>query len=267
MQNAHRSVCILHCALCMTAMLALSACGARRIALPSDPGAPLPDFADVPHADRLVWRRSHVYRGAGLSAVREESRSWTRDSGLRPARFTEARRRRTRSAHRFILARAARMRHCSCLATIEWYERRRPIKSWRRSRVSRCRPPTCRHADRMRCPERNAGSRKTCTRAGGRRLILTAARWSTWSARVRSGVCVRAGIASGEIELSVVAGAFPGAVRLISLRPGVDVDLTAAVSQLETNVQIDEAAFTVDVPPGASELSLAELRQAGPLRN
>lgn len=47
MQNARRSVCILHCALCMTAMLAFSACGARRIALPSDPGAPLPDFVDV----------------------------------------------------------------------------------------------------------------------------------------------------------------------------------------------------------------------------
>ena len=47
MQNARRSVCILHCALCMTAMLAFSACGVRRIALPSDPGAPLPDFVDV----------------------------------------------------------------------------------------------------------------------------------------------------------------------------------------------------------------------------
>jgi hypothetical protein len=70
-----------------------------------------------------------------------------------------------------------------------------------------------------------------------------------------------------QIEYPSWQGAFPGAVRLISLRPGVDVDLTAAVSQLETNVQIDEAAFKVDVPSGASELSLAELRQAGPLRN
>ena len=57
-----------------------------------------------------------------------------------------------------------------------------------------------------------------------------------------------------QIDYPSWQGAFPGAVRLISLRPGVDVDLTAAVSQLETNVQIDEAAFTVDVPPGASEL-------------
>ena len=66
------------------------------------------------------------------------------------------------------------------------------------------------------------------------------------------GVRLLAGQEVGEVELD---------------RPGVDVDLTAAVSQLETNVQIDEAAFSVDVPPGASELSLAELRQAGPLRN
>ena len=69
MQNAHRSVCILHCALCMTAMLALSACGARRIALPSDPGAPLPDFADVPHADRLVAAFARLPRSSGYRAV------------------------------------------------------------------------------------------------------------------------------------------------------------------------------------------------------
>jgi hypothetical protein len=70
-----------------------------------------------------------------------------------------------------------------------------------------------------------------------------------------------------QIEYPSWEGAFPSAVRLISLRPGVDVDLTASVSQLETNVQIEETAFKLDVPSGARELSLAELRRAGPLRN
>jgi hypothetical protein len=39
------------------------------------------------------------------------------------------------------------------------------------------------------------------------------------------------------------------------------------VSQLEVNVPIDDAAFTVAVPPGTTPLTLAELREAGPLRD
>jgi hypothetical protein len=55
-------------------------------------------------------------------------------------------------------------------------------------------------------------------------------------------------------------------VRLRSLDSAVDVDLAATVSQLETNVPLDAAAFAVDVPPSALELTLDELREAGPLR-
>ena len=47
MQNACRSVCILHLALCIAASVALGACAARRISLPADPGAPFPDFAET----------------------------------------------------------------------------------------------------------------------------------------------------------------------------------------------------------------------------
>ncbi|MBI3047470.1 MAG: hypothetical protein HYY76_04080 [Acidobacteria bacterium] len=61
-------------------------------------------------------------------------------------------------------------------------------------------------------------------------------------------------------------GPFPQTVRLRSLDPRVDVDLTATLSQLETNVPLDPVAFTVHVPPGALDLTLSELRKAGPLR-
>ena len=61
-------------------------------------------------------------------------------------------------------------------------------------------------------------------------------------------------------------GAFPHTVRLRSADPMVDVDFTAAVSQLETSVAIDPAAFTVTVPADALPLTIAELRNAGPLR-
>jgi hypothetical protein len=61
-------------------------------------------------------------------------------------------------------------------------------------------------------------------------------------------------------------GRFPQSVRLQSDRPGAAVDLTATLSQVEANVDIDPKAFTVDVPPGAQPLTLDELRNAGPLR-
>jgi hypothetical protein len=61
-------------------------------------------------------------------------------------------------------------------------------------------------------------------------------------------------------------GAFPHTVRLRSADPMVDVDLTAALSQLEASVTIDPAAFTVTVPADALPLTIAELRNAGPLR-
>lgn len=62
-------------------------------------------------------------------------------------------------------------------------------------------------------------------------------------------------------------GEFPGAIRLRSVDAGLDVNLAATVSQLETNVPIDQSAFAVNVPPSATDLTVAELRQAGPLRN
>jgi hypothetical protein len=46
----------------------------------------------------------------------------------------------------------------------------------------------------------------------------------------------------------------------------VPVDLTARVSQLETNVDVDASAFDVTVPPGAVTVTLEELRESGPLR-
>ena len=43
------------------------------------------------------------------------------------------------------------------------------------------------------------------------------------------------------------------------------VDLTATLSQIETNKDLEDAAFTVNVPPGAEPITLDELRDSGPL--
>lgn len=85
--------------------------------------------------------------------------------------------------------------------------------------------------------------------------------------RVGAGWRPRAARRPGwQVEYPVWQGRFPRNVRLRSVDPAVDVDLTAVVSQIEANITIDPAAFMVIVPADALPLTLAELRNAGPLR-
>lgn len=69
-----------------------------------------------------------------------------------------------------------------------------------------------------------------------------------------------------QIEYPQWRGQFPQAVRLQSSGQAVNVDMTTTLSQLATNEDLDAAAFTVDAPAGVQPLTLDELRQAGPLR-
>jgi hypothetical protein len=69
-----------------------------------------------------------------------------------------------------------------------------------------------------------------------------------------------------QIEYPMWRGDFPETVRLRSLDPTLEVDLSATVSQLESNITIDAAAFKVDVPESVLSMTLDELRDAGPLR-
>jgi len=68
------------------------------------------------------------------------------------------------------------------------------------------------------------------------------------------------------IEYPVWQGRFPATVRLRSEGARVMVDLSAAISQIEANVDLDAAAFMVDIPPSAREVTLDDLRSSGPLR-
>jgi outer membrane lipoprotein-sorting protein len=58
---------------------------------------------------------------------------------------------------------------------------------------------------------------------------------------------------------------FPREVRLRSLSSTAPVNLTATIGQLETNVDLADAAFDVVVPPGAAPITLTNLRENGPL--
>jgi hypothetical protein len=93
--------------------------------------------------------------------------------------------------------------------------------------------------------------------AGGARLYLEPA---------RGGWTLRAATRAGwQIEYPAWSANFPQSVRLQSSQPDVNVDLTAALSQIETNKDLEDAAFTVNVPPGADPITLDELRDSGPL--
>lgn len=72
--------------------------------------------------------------------------------------------------------------------------------------------------------------------------------------------------AGWRIDYPAWAGRFPATVRLLSDRQNVPVEVTATISQLEMNVDLEPEAFRVNVPPDAQPLTLEELRDSGPLR-
>ena len=68
-----------------------------------------------------------------------------------------------------------------------------------------------------------------------------------------------------DVEYLRWQGTFPQSIRLMSSNKQIDVDLTADLAQIEVNVDIESSAFTVAVPPDARPLSISELRASGPL--
>lgn len=65
---------------------------------------------------------------------------------------------------------------------------------------------------------------------------------------------------------SAMVSTWPSRVRISRDLPGGQgVDLAIGISQVETNITLPAEAFTVDVPPGALPISLAQLRASGPL--
>jgi hypothetical protein len=269
MQNARRSVCILHGALCMTAMLAFSACGPRRIALPSDPGAPLPDFADVYRmltascsgvrtftAELGLSGRAGGNRVRGRAIVGFARPDSLRLEGVAPF-----------GPPAFILA-ARGLNATLLLPRDDRVVRNAPPDQILEALTGVALSPADLQAVLTGCAVPIAAPAAGRLHQNGWASIDLDGGAMVYLEREGAQWRLRAGRhREWQIEYPSWQGAFPGAVRLISLRPGVDVDLTATVSQLETNVQIDEAAFKVDIPSGASDLSLAALRRAGPLRN
>jgi hypothetical protein len=68
-----------------------------------------------------------------------------------------------------------------------------------------------------------------------------------------------------QIEYVPGAGVVPQSVRLQADDPAAMVDLTATLSQVDTNIDLGQGAFDVVVPDTAVPMTLDELRRDGPL--
>ena len=244
-----------------------SACAARRFTLPTDPGMPLPDFAQI-HAQVSA-------ACAGVRTMTAELGMSGRAGDQRPRGTIVAGFERPSSMRlegvgpfgRRVFTLAASDKAATLLYEGEGRVLRNAPEAILAALIGVNLSPADLQAILTGCvvsAPRATGGRlhanglASIDLESGAVLYLQrqAAQWTLRAAR-RDG---------WQIEYPEWSGRFPRSVRLVSSSPDVRVDLTTTIAQLETNADLDPAAFRVDVPPDARPLTLEELRQAGPLR-
>lgn len=247
-------------------VLILSAgCGPRRVALPADPGTPLPDFAAVHEQATTACRGVRTLtaelslrgRAAGQRLGGRLIAGFERPASMRMEAVAPF------GGPGFVLA--ARGDEATLLlprdARVVRGERTEAIlgaltgvelgAADLRAILTGCvMPDPVATAGRL-----HGNGWASIDLGGGATMFLERA----------DGWRVRAARRPGwQIEYTPWDGTFPLRVRLRSAG-GVEVDVTAALTQVEANVDIDPAAFEVEVPAGTEPLSLAALRASGPL--
>jgi outer membrane lipoprotein-sorting protein len=260
-----RSVCILHLAFCIP--LLAPACAPKILSLPSPGGAPLPNAANV-HAgittgcagvrtmtaELGLSGRAGGQRISGRAVVGFESPDAMRLEGLAPI-----------GQPAFILVSRAKN------ATLLLPRDERVLKGANAGEIlgaltgvalapadlqailTGCVVPSPKVASGSEQEgwvilEVEGGATLYLRRVRGGAIELRAARRDDW-----------------QIEYAEWQNGLPRMVRIISTAAPA-VDLTARLAQVETNVDLEDSAFTVDVPPDAVPITLDELRDAGPLR-
>lgn len=256
-------VCILTFACCINAI----ACGPRRVELPTDAGSPLPEFAKV-HEQLSASCRGARTLTAELSL--RGSAGGQRLSGRVIAGFERPASMRLEGVAPigqpvFILA-AQGGAGVLWLPRDQRVLRNQPAEAMLDALIGVNLAPADLLAILTGCvvpsPTATAGRLHANGWAsidlqGGAKIYLR--RTSRWELRAaqRDG---------WQLEYATGQSLFPASVRLQSSAQKVAVDLTASLSQLEANVDLDAAAFHVDVPADAKPLTLDELRDSGPLR-
>lgn len=246
----------------------LAACGPRRVNLPTDPGTPLPDFAQI-HAQvssscagvRTLTAELGLSGRAGEQSLRGrviagfERPASMHLTGVAPF-----------GAPLFVLvARGG-------AATLVLPREDRVVKGPPQEILGAMTGVTLAPADLQAVlsgcvipAPRATGGR---LHANGMASIDLEGGATLYLRREGDAWRVRAARRNGwQIEYPEWPGAFPQSMRLQSQAQPLDVNLTATISQLEANVNLPESAFTVEVPASAEPLTIEELREAGPLRD
>jgi|RhiMethySRZTD1v2_1073278.scaffolds.fasta_scaffold01221_23 hypothetical protein len=265
-----RAICILNFAFCMTAI----SCGPKRVALPTDTGTPFPDFATVHKQVSSACSGARTFRAVLNLRGRAGAE---RLSGNVHAGFEQPASMRLEGVPPFgqpvfilvaqggsgtlLLPRESRvLRGQPAEAILDQLIGVNLAPADLQAILTGCVVPTPMatagrlHANGWASIDLQGGAmlylRRTTSRAGSSD--------SAWEVRA-----ARRG--DWQIEYTAGQSRFPQSVHLVSDSPKIQVDLTAGLSDLEANVDLD-AAFRVNVPPDAKPMTLDELRQSGPLR-
>jgi hypothetical protein len=267
-----RAVCLLPFAFC----LAVTSCGVPKpITLPADPGGPFPDFASVHPQISSACASVRTLRGelglsgrAGDEGVRGRVHvGFERPSSMRlegvapfgPPVFILAGR---GDSATLVLQREERiLRDAPPEAILEALTGVSLGPADLLAAFTGCVLPAPRAtAGRVHSGDLASIDIESSDQGQARRATLflrrSGGRWQLYAARRDRW----------QIEYAYGTGMFPQSVRLVSLSPDVVVNMAAALSGIETNVDIDAAAFTVQEQKNLQPLTLQELRQAGPLR-
>jgi hypothetical protein len=246
----------------------LAGCGAKRITLPSDPGTPLQDFAQL-HAQvssacagvrtltaelGLSGRaRDQPLRGRVIAGfARPSSMLLTGVAPFGPAVFILAAR---GNAATLVLPRESRIvRNASPDAILGALTGVALAPADLQAILTGCVMP----APKPTLGRLHANGLASIDLAGNATIYLrrVANRWQLRAAR-RDG---------WQIEYPEFQGLFPQSVRLQSTSPDVRVDLTATINELETNIDLDADVFSVKERGDERPMSIDELRESGPLR-
>ena len=254
------------CVIVTVGSLILTACAPKRIALPSDPGAPLSDFAQIHEqasaqcrdartvtAELALSGRAGDQKLRGRVVFGFERPNSMRLEGVAPF-----------GAPAFILV-ASNNQATLLLPRDERVVRGAAPESVLGALTGVTLSPADLGALVTGCvvaaPRAIAGHLHKNGWASieleGGALLFLQREQETW--RVRAA---RRG--DWDIEYPTWQGRFPSSVRLRSTAQ-TPVDVTAGISQLEVNVDVPESAFTLTIPSGVRPLSIDELRANGPL--
>lgn len=261
-----RAVCISTVASCVALSVAMSGCAAKRIVLPTDAGTTLPDYmqvyADVTSACRGVRTLTADLSLAGRTAD-EKLRGhvlagFARPSSMRLEGVAPF------GAPAFVLV--ARGDDATLVLPREHHVvRDASAEQILGALTGVSLAPADLQAILTGCVVAMPNALSGRVHANGWASIDVEGGATVYLRRVGDAWQVRAA-RRGPWRIDYLAwqGAFPATVRLQSDMPA-NVDLTANLSQVETNVDIDASAFTLMVPADATPLSIEALRNSGPL--